>query len=386
MTRGTVALVYNHFRTPGGDAVVFEAEAELLRARGWRVVTISDATPDVLSLGQKIALGADAVWSRRWRRRFRSVMTQLRPDVVHVHNSFPVMSPSILHAAKEGGAKVVQTLHDFRLVCPSALCFRDGAACEDCVGRTVAWPALAHACYRDSRVETLAPVAMLGVHRALGTWDRSVDRFLAPSQTQRDVLVRGGIPAARIRIVPNFVDPDPGQRKGGGGYCLYVGTISQHKGIGTMLKAWAGLSDIPLKVVGSPASDHEGSRIGSIDVPGVEYLGRRPRHEVLRLMHDARLLIFPSTWYEVAPMAVLEAFACGVPAVASRTGALAELIDDGREGLLFAPGDPDDLAAKVRSAWTHREDAQRMGAEARCAFERRFTADAHYALLCEAYT
>lgn len=387
MTPGTVALVYNHFRVPGGDAVVFDAEAALLRRRGWRVVTVSDATPDTLGPIQGMALGADAVWSRRWRRRFRSVMSRVRPDVVHVHNTFPVMSPSVLYAAKEGGATVVQTLHDFRVVCPSALCFRDGAPCEDCVGRTVAWPALAHGCYRDSRVQTAAPVAMLAVHRALGTWDKAVDRFLAPSAAQRDVLVRGGIPAERIRVVPNFVDPDPGEGERGsqGEYCLFVGTLSEHKGLGTLLEAWAGLRDIPLKIVGSPPSPVDGTGAGREHVSGVELLGRRPHAEVLRLMRDARLLVFPSRWYEVAPMAILEAFACGLPVVASRVGSLTELVEDGRQGLLFAPGDAADLAAKVRWAWTHPEDTARMGAEARCAYERRFTADAHYAHLCEAY-
>jgi glycosyltransferase involved in cell wall biosynthesis len=389
MDVGTVALVYNHFRTPGGDAVMFEAEAALLRRNGWRVVTVSDATPDVLRVGERIALGAEAVWSRRWSRRFTALMTRVRPDVVHVHNTFPVMSPSVLYAAKEGGATVVQTLHDFRLVCPSAVCFRDGAPCEDCVGRTVAWPALAHGCYRDSRVQSAAPVAMLAVHRALGTWDTAVDRFLAPSETQRDVLVRGGIPAARIRVVQNFVDPDPapglGARPSEGRYCLYAGMLSEHKGIRTMLDAWRGLGDIPLKVLGSVPSSADATVLGSLDVPGVEFLGRRPREEVLRLMRDARLLVFPSRWYEVAPMAILEAFACGVPVVASRVGSLTELVEDGRQGLMFAPGDAEDLAEKVRWAWTHAEETARMGAEARCAYERRFTAEAHYAHLREAY-
>jgi glycosyltransferase involved in cell wall biosynthesis len=384
-TIGTVVLVYNHFRTPGGDAVMFEAEADLLRRRGWRVATVSDATPDVLGAAQRVALGAEAVWSRRWRRRFHTVMTRLRPDVVHVHNTFPVMSPSVLYAAKEGGARVVQTLHDFRLVCPSAICYRDGAPCEDCVGRQVAWPALAHGCYRGSRVQSAAPVAMLAMHRALGTWDRAVDRFLAPSTSQVDVLVRGGIPAERIRVVPNFVDPDPGLGGADRPYCLFVGTLSEHKGVGIMLEAWAGLSDVPLKVVGSAPTRGEDARSGPREVAGVEFLGRRPRREVLQLMRAARLLIVPSTWYEVAPMAILEAFACGVPVVASRVGSLIELVEDGVQGLLFSPGDARDLAAKVRGAWDHREETERMGAEARCTYERRFTADAHYAHLLEAY-
>jgi len=385
MTPGTVALVYNHFRTPGGDAVMFEAEAELLHRRGWRVITVSDATPDRLGAIQRIALGADAVWSRRWRRRFATMMRRVRPDVVHVHNTFPVMSPSILHAAKEGGARVVQTLHDFRLVCPNGLCFRDGAPCEDCVGRPVAWPALAHGCYRDSRTQTTAPVIMLAAHRALGTWDKAVDRFLAPSGTQRDVLVRGGIPAERIHVVPNFVDPDPGRGPLQGGYCLFVGTLSLHKGVATMIKAWAGLADIPLRVVGSAPSPEDRAALGPLDVTGVEFLGRRPHEEVLDLMRGARMLIFPSRWYEVAPMVVLEAFACGVPVAASRVGSLTELIEDGRQGLLFAPGDAGELAAKIRWAWAHPEETYRMGTEARCTYEQRFTADAHYSRLCEAY-
>lgn len=385
MTTGTVVLAYHHFRTPGGDAALFDAEARLLRRNGWRVVTVTDATPSTLRVGERLALGANAVWSRRWHRRSHALMRRIRPDVVHVHNVFPGMSPSILPAAREAGAKVVMTLHDLRLVCPNALCFRDGAPCEDCVGRPVAWPALVHGCYRGSRVETTAPVAMLAVHRALGTWDRAVDGFVAPSRFQRERLVRGGLPADRIRVVPNFVDPDPGPRRGTGSYCLFLGNLTEHKGVRTMLDAWSGLGrEVPLKVAGTFPSGRERATLFR-EVPGVEWLGRRSRDEVVRLLRGARLLLVPSRWHEVAPMAVLEAFAVGVPVVASRTGSLAELLRDGDDGVLFEPGDPMDLAAAVRSVWDDPATAERMGCEARGAFERGYTAASHYEALCEVY-
>ncbi len=385
MAPGTVALVYNHFRTPGGDAAMFASEAELLRRHGWRVVTVSDTTPATLGPAEGLAIGAAAVWSRRWSRRIRALMSRVHPDVVHVHNFFPLMSPSVLYAAKEGGATVIQSLHDYRLVCPSALCFRDGAPCEDCVGRTVAWPALAHGCYRDSRIQSVPPVAMLAAHRAIGTWTMAVDRFIAPSVVQRDVLVRGGIPAGRTSVVRNFVDPDPGRGATGGDFCLFVGTLSEAKGVGTLLEAWSNLSDIPLKIAGSAASPREWARLGPRNLPNVEFLGRRSHDEVFELMHDARMLVCPSRWYEVTPVTIIEALACGVPVVASRIGSITELVDDGCQGVFFEPGDAVDLAAKVRSLWTDPGETARMGAEARGAYERGFTADHHYAALTAAY-
>ncbi len=384
-TSPSVLLVYHHFRTPGGDAAVFRAEADLLRRNGWDVTTVEDSTPGALDRRQRIALGLGAIWSRRWHRRIRDEMTRTRPDVVHVHNTFPAMSPSVLFAARDAGATVVSTLHDYRVVCPSALCFRAGAPCEDCVGRSFAWPGLVHGCYRDSRVETVAPVGMLAAHRALGTWSAKVDLFLAPSRAQRDVLVRGRIPADRIHIVTNLVDPDPGERPTDGAHCLFVGNLSEHKGITTLLAAWSQLDGVPLKVVGGSPSARDRSRLGVLEAAGVEFLGPLPHDDVFEVMRGARLLVFPSRWYEVTPVTIIEALACGLPIVAARLGSLPELVQDGRTGLLFSPDDPRDLAAKVRWAWAHRQEMAAMGRNARAEYERHHTGPVHYARLCEAY-
>lgn len=375
-----ILAAHNYYLEPGGEDQVFLSEAHLLERRSHFVLRHSVDNRLALRMS-RLGVAAAAVWNVAAGRRLGSLMAQYRPDLVHFHNTFPLLSPACYRAAREGGAAVVQTLHNYRLLCPGALLARRAAPCESCLGRGLAWPGILHGCYRESRAATAALAAMTAVHRAAGTWSHAVDLYVALTRFARDRFVEGGLPSARIVVKPNFVWPDPGAGAGSGGYALFAGRLSQEKGLETLVGAWKLLGGKPpLKVAG------DGPLAGTLTgVAGVEPLGRRSREDVLGLMQQASFLVFPSVCYEGLPMSILEAFACGLPVIASRLGAMAEVVEDGRTGLLFTPGDAGELAARIAWAASHPLEIGRMRREARAEFEARYTAERNYQALIEIY-
>lgn len=383
-----ILVVHNRYREPGGEDSVVAAETALLRRHGHAVETLlfdNTEIPDRRSLAASARLAAGAVWSPAGAARVRAAVRTSGADVVHFHNTLPLVSPAAYAACRVEGAAVVQTLHNYRLVCPNALFFRDGRPCEDCLGRTPPWPGVVHACYRGSRPQTAAVAAMLTAHRLRRTWHRDVDRFVALSAFSRGKFVAGGLPAAAIAVKPNFLEPDPGAAIAAGDGFLFVGRLVAYKGLGTLLRAWAGAGPgAPLRIVGDGPLTAEIERAAET-IPAVDHLGRRDRSGVLALMRSSRALVFPSELYENFPVTLIEAFACGLPVIASRIGAIAEIVVDGRTGLLFAPGDAADLAAKVAWARDHPAKMARMGAAARAEYEAKYTAERNYGRLIEIY-
>jgi glycosyltransferase involved in cell wall biosynthesis len=384
----TVVLsVYNAYLNRGGEDVVFEAEADLLEQYGnsvsrFRVEADELRQPPALKQAQ---LAVGTIWSRSYARRFRELVRERRPDVVHFHNTFPLISPSVYGVCKQEGAAVVQTLHNYRLVCPNALFFRNGQACEDCLGHTVPWPGVLHACYHGSRAQTAVVATMLTLHRLRKTWQRDVDAYIALTEFSRRKLIEGGLAPERVAVKPNFLDPDPGAKSDPGDAFLFVGRLAAFKGIDAMLRTWtSGDLLAPLHVVGDGPLGAEVERTAK-RCPSVHYLGRLSGPAVIRQMHAARALLFPSLLYENFPVTIIEAFACGLPVIASRMGTMAEIVADGRTGILVRPGDADDLAKKVRWAWSHPEELRRMGAAARREYEAKYTGDRNYELLMSIY-
>lgn len=379
-----VLLGHSRYQQPGGEDAVFDSEAFLLARRGHRVVRFAVHNSD-LEVRSLLRVVRDTFWNPETYRALRRILREEGITVAHFHNIFPVLSPSVYYAAKAEGVPVVQTLHNYRYVCPNALFFRDGQVCEECLGHLLPWPGIVHSCYRGSRAATGVVASMLGAHKVLGTWTRMVDVYVALTEFARQKFIEGGLPPEKIVVKPNFVDPDPGMGDGRGGYALFVGRLVVEKGLDTLLAAWKELGGkVPLKVVGDgPLAGwiYEAQRF----VPGVEWLGWRPRREVLDLMRQASFLIFPSRCYEGFPVTIAEAFATGLPVIGSRIGAMTSLIDDGRTGLHFRPGDYEDLAAKVELLLTHPSELARMREEARSEYEAKYTAERNYRLLLEVY-
>lgn len=375
-----ILLVHNTYQQPGGEDEVVRTERRLLEERGHRVLQFSRHNDEIDRMSA-LEVAGTTLWSRATRRDLARLLRAERPEVVHFHNTFPLISPSAYYAVRDEGTPIVQTLHNYRLVCSNAQLFRDGGPCEDCIGRKLPWPGVLHACYRDDRAASAVVVAMLGLHRALGTWSRLVGRYIALTDFARVKFIEGGLPPDRIAVKPNFLHPDPGAGPGGGGFVLYVGRLSEEKGIETLLRAWEVVEDPPLRIVGdgplAPLVREAESR-----ARGVRWLGRQTQDEVQRLLGEARCLIVPSRWYEGFPRVVVEAFARGTPVVASRLGGLAEIVEDGRTGRLFRPGDPDDLLLAVR---TIDRDGASMRPRARAEFEAQYTADVSYRTLMRIY-
>ncbi len=371
----TVLSVHNFYRQPGGEDRVFADEAALLEQHGHTVVRYEEHNRRIAGAG--IAAAGSTVWSDRSFRRLRSVMREQTCDVAHFHNTFPLISPASYYAARAANVPVVQTLHNYRLICPAASLLRDGAVCEECIGRAP-FPGVVHGCYRGSRPATAAVAAMLTIHRASGTWQRMVDVYIAPSEFARQKLIAGGLPAESIVTKPNFVAPDPGAGSGDGGYALFAGRLSEEKGVHTLFQAWESLGTaIPLLVSGDgPLS--EMYRPATL-------MGHQPRAKIFELMRNASVLIFPSICYECAPMTVIEAFACGLPVIASNIGSIPEFVDHGRTGLLFHPGDAEDLVRQVRWTLEHPDRLALMRQAARQEFEAKYTAERNYKLLTEVY-
>jgi glycosyltransferase involved in cell wall biosynthesis len=305
-----------------------------------------------------------------------------RPDIVHFHNTFPLMSPSAYSAARRLGIPVVQTLHNFRLLCINGLFLREGRICEDCLGRSLPWPGVVHACYRGSLQASAVTAAMLALHRARGTWTSAVDTYIAVSEFARAKFVAGGFPPERVIVKPNFLTADPGVGRHSGGYALYVGRLSPEKGIEALVRMWRGVApDLPLRVIGSGPLDV----LAADSPPNIEWLGWQPHDRVLAAMRDASFLIFPTNCYEGLPMVLLEAMATGLPIIASALGSVPEVVEHKRTGMLVRPGHDEHWGEVLRWALSNPDALMAMGRRARREFECKYTPEAGYRLLSEAY-
>jgi len=379
-----VLLVHNRYKNPGGETFAANAELELLKSRGHTVDLFEADNAEITGLAGELKTALGSPYSLISKRRMAARITALKPDIVHVHNFFPLLSPSIYYACGEAGMPVVQSLHNYRIICPGALLFRSGHPCEDCVDKAFAWPGVLHACYRGSRLGTASVAVMASTHHWLSTWRNRIDCFIALTDFSRGKLVAGGLPADKIAVKPNFA-PDPGVAGDGQGrFAFFAGRLSLEKGIVTVISAWDQLkSAIPLKIAGDGPLRNEVVRRAAHG--RIEYLGVLSREQVQALMSEASFLLFPSVCYENFPLSIVEALACGLPVIASRTGAMAEIIEDGRTGLHFRPGDAGDLAAKVEWVEAHPEKMTRMRREARAEYLAKYTPERNYELLMQLY-
>jgi glycosyltransferase involved in cell wall biosynthesis len=345
-----------------GENRVVADELQLLRDAGHEVSALvppREAAGPVASSRE----GLSAIWSRRAAAEVRGEILDRGAQIVHVHNLFPALSPAVLRAAEDAGATTVATLHAHRLLCLPATFMRDGRNCEQCSGRQL-WRGVVHRCYRDSALASASLATSLTVHRALGSFDR-IRLFLAVSGFVRDKHLAAGLAPDRVSVKHNFTWGTP-RRAAPGDYFLFLGRLSAEKGADVLIDAWRRIGS-PLVVAGDGP---DAERLRAEAPPNVEFRGQVAPEEVGELLTRARALVVPSVSYEGAPRSVLEAYAAGVPVIASSTGALPELVEEGSSGLLVPPGDGLALAAAVRRLEDDSESS-RMG-EAAWRLWRRF--------------
>lgn len=372
-----VLFIHNRYQQRGGEDEVVDSEIRLLRDRGHVVELYQRDNHEIPEHGM-VRTAAGSIWSGYTWRCIQRELSHFQPDVVHVHNTFPLISPSVYWGAARYHIPVVQTLHNFRLFCVQAMFLRNGSVCEDCLG-SVPWRGVVRGCYRGSRPQSGALAVSLATHRMLGTFRSKVSRYIALNEFCKDKFAQGGLPRERICVKPNFVDvpcvPD-GPRQG----ALFVGRLSPEKGADVLARAVSGMRDLQLTVIGTGP---EQSRLAM--VPGVRSLGWQDQETVHDQMRAASYLVMPSVWYENFPRTLVEAFACGLPVIASRIGALAELIEPGRTGLLFEPGSPESLQQALAWAEQNPDRMREMGTQAREVYERNYTAARNYDTLVSIY-
>lgn len=378
-----VLVVHNFYQQAGGEDTVFRAETALLRRYGHEVQTFT-VSNDAIGQTPRLQAAAHTLWNAQMARKIKTMVQKHKFEIVHFHNTFPVLSPAVYRGAHAGGAAVVQTLHNFRLLCANGLFFRDGHICEDCLGK-LPLSAVRHNCYRDSRRASAVVAAMQTVHRAVGTYHTEVDRYIALTEFARKKFIAGGLPAERIAIKPNFLEGSLGPGAGDGGYALFVGRLSPEKGINTLLCAWAELGEtIPLRILGDgPLAPQVAEAAQTL--PGVSWMGQLDRAGVLELMRGAAFLVLPSEWYEGFPMTLVEAWGMGLPVLGSRLGALGILIEPGRTGMLFEPGDVSDLVTQVRWLWNNPQARKEMQKQAYQTFQATYTPEQNHEQLMAIY-
>jgi glycosyltransferase involved in cell wall biosynthesis len=374
-----ILFAHNYYRQQGGEDAGVRQERDLMAARGHRVVEYSRDNAEIKGsrLATQITLGAGTIWSRRSYNEIRALIHRERPEVAYFHNVVPLISPSAYYACHRAGVPVVQTLHNYRLFCPAGQFYREGRICEECVQHGVL-RSVQHRCYRGSAAATASIAGMLVVHRWLKTWARQVDGFIVRTEFARRWFVAAGLCPEKVAVKACFVEPDPGLRSGRREAALFVGRLSAEKGLPTLLRAWRHLgSKLPLKIVGDGPLRQQIEK--EIDGRcGIELLGWLEASSVYEEMKRAKFLVLPSEWYEGLPLTIVQAFACGLPVVASRLGSMSEIVDHGKTGLHFKAGDEKELADAVEWASTHPAEMETMGRNARTEYEAKYTAQRNY--------
>ena len=382
-----ILMLHNYYQRRGGEDESAEQEVTLLKAKGHDVLFYVKHNEEIrfYSPLQKALLLTRPTWSVSTRRDVEALIRESRPDIVHVQNFFPLISPSIYYTCQKSGIPVVQTLRNYRLLCPNGFFLRQGTVCEECLAHSLL-RSIRYGCYRQSRAQTAAVALMLQIHRWLKTWRTKVDVFITPTHFARQKLIKGGLPASRIVVRPNFLLEDPGMGRHRGDYAVFVGRLSVEKGLTMLFEAWRQLPHYPLKIIGDgPLRKALEQYVRENRLDQVEFLKFRPLEEVTDYLKEARVLIMPSIWYETFGRVVMEAYAVGTPVIVSRLGAMAELVRDGKTGFLFEPGSTDDLAEKIRYSFEHPRGAQRLSEQARQEFKAKYTGEVAYRRLMHIY-
>lgn len=377
-----ILVIHNKYIFSGGEDSVLQSEIAMLKSSGHNLNIFQVGNTALAGFINKIIVACEAPYSCKMKKLVTCEIDRFQPTIVHIHNFFPILTPSIYDACIDARIPIVQTLHNFRTICPGALLMRDSKICEKCISSSP-YQAMLHRCYRKSILGTWAVARMVAYHRKKQTWQHKVDRFIGLTQFGKQKFVEAGFPEEKIVVKPNFcavkdVTRATSINRNG---ALFVGRLSEEKGVATMLEAWWEL-DIPLRVTGNgPLLEQNLERHRA----NVSFLGRLAGEQISQEMSKASFLVMPSLCYEGFPIVLAESFAHRLPVVASRLGAMAEIVVDGVTGLHFEPGNPLDLTRKVKWLHDHPEECRQMGDNARREYEAKYTPERNYEMLMRIY-
>jgi len=389
-----IVLVHNYLRSsgPSGENLAYQEECDLLRRYGHEVVEFTVTNDDLERAGWTGSLraGAAAAWSFSTASRLRRVLRREQPGVVHVHNTFPLLSPSVFFAARGLRCATVLTLHNYRIFCAAGVPLRHGRPCIVCLDKRSSLPALRYGCYRGSRVATLPLSLSVALHRTMGTWEKQVDAFVCLTDFQRELMLRAGLAGEALFVKPHcyLYPPSPLPWPDRENKVVFLGRLGPEKGVSLLLEAWRlwGNSAPRLEIIGDgPEEEKLKGLAGESGTARVVFRGRLPFNEAQRLLGRAKAAVLPSMSYEGFPMVIREAFALGVPMVGSRIGSIQNLVSEGLNGTLFETGDPADLLRVVQRLWADEEGLKTLSSGARATFEAKYNADLNHEILIRIY-
>lgn len=375
-------------RMPSGENRVFIAEKAMLKKNGVEVITLTKDSDDIYKSGRLGVLSAalQTPWNWSAAAEARELQRKENPQILHVHNTFPLISPSIFHAVRHPAARIM-TLHNFRMVCPAAIPMRDGSICTECIRKKSALPSVLHGCYRGSRIATLPLAIMSQLHRHIGTWNSHIDALITLSDFQREIMIQAGFPESKIHVKPNFssITPKNTPWQERGNYAVFIGRLGEEKGVHSLLKAWKlwGNSAPELRIIGD-GELNDFLRKQAEGLP-VKFLGQISPEDVMTQISQSKLQILPSEWFETFGLAVIEAFAHATPAAVSRIGALPSIVQDDHNGLIFEPGNPISIMNTIRDAWHSPGKLERLGKAAQADFKEKYTEQQNFSLMMRIY-
>jgi len=381
-----ILIIHNHYLLRGGEDEVVQSEVNMLRHFGHKVVFYvrSNTEFESFRLFKKIkTVLMDVFWSKDSYQAVRGIIQRERPDIVHVHNTFFLVSPSIYDACMVENVPVVQTLHNYRLLCPIGTFYRDGKICNDCLTKGLK-SSVINKCWKGSRIATLLLASIVKLIRWKRIFFRKVRRSIVLGEFSRKMFSTNGIPSNFISVKPNFLDFDPGTSSVQGTYALFIGALRDYKGIKTLVRAWRNVNDhFPLKMIGEGPLRGEMEKL--MQDASIGLLGQKTLAEVIGYIRGALFVVVPSECYETCARVIVESFACGVPVLASDHGAMKELITDHETGVFFTANDAEDLAVKANYLISHTDLVNKMGVNARIEFKKRYTMEMNHTQLMDIY-
>ena len=382
-----ILIVHCYYRSsaPSGEDAVAENEIDLLKQRGHDVITYKKYNDDLddSSLFKKLSIAINTIWSRSTYKELTAILNSERPDIVHFHSIFPQISPSAYKACYDADIPAIHTLHNYRQICPGALLQREEKVCELCLHGSI-FNSLRYKCYRNSLLATGTLAATIVFNRFIGTYNKYVSKYIALTQFSASRMSLGGVEENLLVVKPNFLPSSPKPGNGTGSYAVYVGRLSQEKGVRTLIKAWAGI-DMKLKIIGDGPLRNELTKLSEKELQNIEFCGYLDRKTILEIVSDAAFQLVPSEWYEGFPMVLLEAFSCGTPVIGSDIGSIGEIVVNGETGLKFEPGNPEALKDAVLSLLSDSENLKQLRKSTRKAFDQKYSKNISYDILMDIY-
>ena len=377
-----ILIIHNKYKILGGEDIQTLEEVELLRKHGNEVELFHVSNDSIDDDINNFRLALDTVWSKKYYKELLDKIKREKFDIVHVHNFFPLLSPSIFYAARKAGAKVIMTAHNYRLICPNALMYINNEICSACVGKKIPYPALFKKCYRGSFSATAATVAMLSIHNIIQTWKNKIDGIVCISDFLKKQLADVGFKSEQLHVKHNFVSSIVEPNFVAGGYYIFVGRTSDQKGLPLLLKTFEN-SDRPLVIVGDgPLNNLVEEYAGRSS--NIRYVGKLSLEETYKKIAGAKALILPSQSHEPFGRTIAEAFAHGTPVIGSDLGGISELILEGVNGFLFDPYKDSDLLNAI-TRFENIPEPNVMRKNAFDSYQKKFTSDYNYGRIMEIY-